>query len=58
MKFPPVLDPNTLCGLLSFFLLHFFLKVIGQKNEAAPETFTPVYGSSMMFPVLVSDQSG
>lgn len=39
MKFPPVSDPNTLCGFLSFLLfLFFFLKVIGQENEAVPET--------------------
>lgn len=49
MKFPPVPDPNILCGFLSFLLLDFFLKATGQKNEAIPETFTPVYGIQWCF---------
>lgn len=49
MKFPPVPDPNILCGFLSFLLLDFFLKATGQKNEAISETFTPVYGIQWCF---------
>ena len=56
MKSPPVPD---LIRFVGFFLsLSLSLKVISPENEAIPETFTPVYESSMMSPIIASNQSG
>lgn len=53
MRFPPVPEPNTFCAFPSLS----FRKVICPENEAISENFPRVYGSSMMFPTIVSHQS-